>query len=78
MQLPDFFKSVKKGSKKYRSTLSMTKIKLVTGRCPIAKFAETVNLPVPDPHISSKLNGRWYKNFYGSDMRTFLFKLHWV
>jgi hypothetical protein len=76
IQLPDFFKSVKRGSKKFRIILSMTKIKLATGRCPITKFAETVSLPAPDPHIAAKLNGRWHKNFYLSDMRTFLFKLH--
>jgi hypothetical protein len=75
----DFFQSLKKGSKKLRMVLNS--VKASTGNnnkktvCPTKKFSEIGGVDYPGTEIANQINCRWSKNYYSSDMRTFLFKL---
>jgi hypothetical protein len=44
--------------------------------CPIKKFSEIGGEDYPGKEIAYQINCRWSKNYYSSNMRTFLFKLN--
>jgi hypothetical protein len=71
-----FFAGIKKGSKRLRLMLSKSKSKSLKNKCPIKKYSETAGVAPPDAFVSRKLNARWNSSYYGSELRTFLFKLH--
>jgi hypothetical protein len=74
--MADFLSGIKRGSKKLRLILGRSKAKSPKLKCPIKKFVVTVGIPDPEAVIARKLNARWCKQFYNSELRTFLFKLH--
>jgi hypothetical protein len=76
VHLYDFLTNIKKGSKKLRQIFTRSKTRQRCGKDPIKKFLEIAGIPDPDPTINAKLNIRWSRNYYGSEMRTFLFKLY--
>jgi hypothetical protein len=74
--LADFLSGIKRGSKKLRLILGRSKTKSQKQKCPIKKFVETAGISDPEAGIARRLNARWCKQFYNSEIRTFLFKLH--
>jgi hypothetical protein len=74
--LSEFLPNIIKGSKKLRLIFTRSKTRQRCGKDPIKKFLEIAGIPDPDSTINAKLNIRWSRNYYGSEMRTFLFKLY--
>jgi hypothetical protein len=76
----EFYQNLKKGSKKLRVVLnnvkSSTGTKINRKICPIKKFSEIGGVVYPEIEVTNQINCRWSKNYYSSDMRTFLFKLN--
>jgi hypothetical protein len=78
LPIAEFFSGIKKGSgtKKLRTVLYLTKTGSTKKKCPIVTYARTLDIPDPEPSVCKNLNSRWNKNYYGSEIRTFLFKLY--
>jgi hypothetical protein len=74
--LNDFFNSVKKGSRKFRTVLykNGNNSNVITRQ--IHTCASLIELPVPDPATAKILNKSWNNHNYGSELRVFIFKLH--
>jgi hypothetical protein len=79
VDLQEFY-HLKKGSKKLRKVLNNVKSSTGTknnrNSCPIKKFSEIGGVDYPEKEVINLINSRWSKNYYSSDMRTFLFKLN--
>jgi hypothetical protein len=84
VDLADFFRDLKKGSKKMRVVQSKSKISTDTGtgtivkkiNCPLKHFSVIGEEVILDRDCAALVNSRWNKNYYSSDLRCFLFKLY--
>jgi hypothetical protein len=76
MSLSEFFGTIKKGSKKFRTVLQKQKNVKIKFKCPIKNYAKIVEIPDPEQTTARALNSRWQKSYYGSEIKTFLFKLY--
>jgi hypothetical protein len=73
-----FFQGIRKGSKKIRLVFNSSKLAVLNGykNCPIKNFSHIGGEQYPLRNVINSVNSRWNKSYYGSEMRTFLFKLY--
>jgi exonuclease III len=76
VKIEDFLRGFKKGSKKLRIILGKDKTLLKKRKCPISNHMKIAGIEGAGPDLNKNLNARWTKNYYTSEMRTFLFKFY--
>jgi hypothetical protein len=64
----------KKGSKQFRRFFELSEP--VLKKCPASSYCAIAGTNVGNVQVKDMINGLWSKNYFGSDLRTFVFKLH--
>jgi hypothetical protein len=73
-----FFQGLQKGSRKIRLVFEFSKVSGLNGsrNCPLKNFSNIGSENYPSRDVVNSVNSRWNKSYYGSEMRTFLFKFY--
>jgi exonuclease III len=74
--LPEFLRKKIKGSKLFRKYIVNARNRGSKPKCPIKNFCKIIEVPYPTENAVKIMNKLWYLSYLGSDLKTFLFKMH--
>jgi hypothetical protein len=77
-EIQRLFNTRAKGSKKFRTIISMARGNVDIGNLrPVTTFSDLVGLPVPEEKPLKKILSSWAPNYLGNKLREFIFKFRY-